>query len=130
MVRRTASRAGSLAVNVDTQVADAQNLPFAADTFDAVLLHLVLSVVSDPEAVVAETARVLTPDGKVSIYDKFVPEAKNPSLLRRALNPLTRALFSDITRQLGPLLLETNLKLGHREAISGGLYTVTIAEPA
>jgi len=89
MIRRTARRADSLAVNVEAQIGDAQNLPFVADTFDAVLLHLVLSVVPDPEAVVAETARVLTPDGKVSIYDKFVSEDDGPSLLCRTLNPVT-----------------------------------------
>lgn len=130
MVRRTAKRADSLAVDVDTQVGDAQNLPFASGRFDAVLLHLVLSVVPDPVAVAAETARVLAPDGQVSIYDKFVPEGEDPSLLRRALNPVTRTLFSDITRQLGSLLGDTNLETGSRESFLGGVYTVTVAEPA
>jgi len=130
MVRRTARRADSLAVDVDSQIGDAQNLPFASDTFDAVLLHLVLSVVPDPVAVVAETARVLAPDGQVSIYDKFVPHGEDPSLLRRALNPVTRVLFSDITRQLDPLLGDTPLETGTRESFLGGLYTVTVAEPA
>ena len=130
MVRRTARRADSLAVHVDTQVGDAQNLPFASDSFDAVLLHLVLSVVPNPEAVAAETDRVLAPDGQMSIYDKFVPEGESPSLLRRALNPVTRTLFSDITRQLGPLLSGTDLEIINRESFLSGLYTVTIAEPA
>jgi len=129
MVRRTASRADSLGVNVDARVGDGQNLPFTSDSFDAVLLHLVLSVVPDPQAVAADTARVLAPDGQVSIYDKFVPEGENPSLLRRALNPMTRALFSDITRQLKPMLADTGLKVGRRKSFLGGLYTVTVARP-
>jgi ubiquinone/menaquinone biosynthesis C-methylase UbiE len=130
MVRRTARRADSLAVHVDTQVGDAQNLPFTSDSFDAVLLHLVLSVVPNPEAVAAETDRVLAPDGQMSIYDKLVPEDEGPSLLRRALNPVTRTPFSDITRQLGPLLSGTDVEIINRESFLGGLYTVTIAEPA
>lgn len=130
MVRRTARRAGSLAVDVDAMVGDAQELPFASDTFDAVLLHLVLSVVPDPEELVAETDRVLATDGQVSVYDKFAPDGQDPSFLRRALNPVTRALFSDITRQLGPLLADTTLERGPRESFLGGLYTVTVAEPA
>ena len=129
MVHRTANRADSLAVDVDALIGDAQRLPVAADTVDAVLLHLVLSVVPDPGAVAAETARVLAPDGQVSIYDKFVPDDEDPSLLRRALNPVTRALFSDITRQLGPLLAATDLEPGPRESVLGGIYTVTVAEP-
>lgn len=129
MVQRTATRADRLGVDVDAQVGDAGSLPFADGAFDAVLLHLVLSVVPDPETVVAETARVLAPDGRVSIYDKFVPEGTDPSLLRRAVNPLTRVLFSDVTRRLEPMLAGTGLSVGHRESFLGGLYTVTVARP-
>jgi ubiquinone/menaquinone biosynthesis C-methylase UbiE len=130
MVSRAATRADSLAVASEISVGDARNLSFASGTFDAVLLHLVLSVVPDPEAVMAETARVLKPDGQVSIYDKFVAEGEKPSFIRWALNPLTRTLFSDITRQLVPTLSGTSLETGTRESFVGGIYTVTVAEPA
>jgi len=129
MVRRTAARADRLGLDVDARVGDAKSLSFEDGTFDAVLLHLVLSVVPDPEAVVAEAARVLSPDGRVSIYDKFIPEDEVASLPRRILNPLTRILFSDINRQLEPMLSGTDVEFGHREAFLGGLYTVTVARP-
>lgn len=130
MVRRTAARAETLDLEVDARVGDARELPFEADSFDAVLLHLVLSVVPDPDAVVAETTRVLASDGRVSIYDKFVPEGTEPSLLRRALNPVARLLFSDLTRQLEPMLSGPGLDLERRERLLGGLYTVAIARLA
>jgi ubiquinone/menaquinone biosynthesis C-methylase UbiE len=130
MVRRTEARAESLGRDVDARVGDAQDLPFEIDSFDAVVLHLVISVVPDPQSVLDETARVLDPDGQVSIYDKFAPEGEEPSLLRRALNPLTEFLFSDITRQLGPLLSAADLESGPREPFLGGLYTVTTARPS
>lgn len=129
MVERTRARAASMDVDVDARVGDAQSLDLPDDTFDAVTLHLVLSVVPDPEAVAAETARVLAPEGRVSIYDKFVAEDSTPSLLRRAVNPLARVFFSDTTRSLGPLFAQTDLEIGDRESFLAGLYTVTTATP-
>lgn len=127
MVRRAGARADRLGMDVDAVIGDAGSLPFEDDRFDAVLLHLVLSVVPDPGAVVAETDRVLAPDGAASIYDKFVPEDEAPSLLRRLANPLARVLFSDLTRRLEPLLSDTDFEVGARESVLGGLYTVTVA---
>jgi len=131
MVRRTRARAEALGREVDARVEDAQNLPFEDDEFDAVLLHLILSVVPTPEAGATETARVLAPDGRVSIYDKFVPEGTEPSLLRRALNPVARFLFSDLTRELNVLLSSAGLEVVEpRESALGGLYTIARARPA
>lgn len=130
MVRRTEARGDALELDVDARVGDARSLPFEDDTFDAVLLHLVLTVIPDPEAVVAETARVLDPNGHVSIYDKFVPEGTAPSFLRRAINPIARFLFADLTRRLEPMVAGTDLELATEEPHLGGLYTVTIARRA
>jgi ubiquinone/menaquinone biosynthesis C-methylase UbiE len=130
MVRRTESRGERLGIDVDARIGDARDLPFEDDRFDAVLVHLVVSVVPDPEQVMAETARVLAPDGRVSIFDKFVPEETTPSLARRMVNPLARFLFADLNRALEPMVEDTNLELGERESFLGGLYTVTVARPA
>ncbi|WP_280250000.1 class I SAM-dependent methyltransferase [Nocardia abscessus] len=45
----------------------AQRLPFADDSFDAVVSHMALMLMSDVEQVVAETARVLEPAGLLAI---------------------------------------------------------------
>lgn len=130
MVRRTEERAEALGMDVDARVGDAQALPFDDDAFDVVLLHLILSVVPDPKAVAAETSRILTPGGRASIYDKFVAEGTKPSLLRRALNPVARFLFSDLTRRLDPLLSEVGLEVEEpRGSALRGLYTVALARP-
>jgi SAM-dependent methyltransferase len=129
MVRRTAARAEALELDVDARVGDAGSLPFEDDAFDAVLLHLVLSVVPNPDAVAAETARVLAPTGRVSIFDKFLSEGTDPSLLRRTVNPAARVLFSDLNRRLDPMLSDTALDVESRESFFGGLYTVTVARP-
>lgn len=129
MVRRTEARAESLGMPVDARVGDAQSLPFEDDTFDVVLLHLVISVVPDQTALVDEAARVLAPNGRISIYDKFVPEGSTPSLLRRAVNPFARLLFADLNQHLEPLVADTGLQLEPRDSFLGGVYTVTVARP-
>ena len=128
-VRRTAERADALGFDIETRVADAEDLPFADGSFDAVALHLLLAVVPDPEAVLAETARVLASDGRVSVFDKFVPEGTTPSLGRRAVNPVARLLFSDVTRKLEPMVAGTSLTVGTREWVLGGFYSVATLEP-
>ncbi|MDY6818744.1 MAG: methyltransferase domain-containing protein [Halobacteriales archaeon] len=130
MVERTAARAATLDREVAVGIGDAQSLPFADETFDAVLLHLVLSVVPEPTAVVTETARVLTPNGRVSIYDKFSPPDGSPSFPRRLVNPVARRLFADLNRPLEPMIAGTTLDIDCRETFLGGLYTVTIARPS
>ena len=129
MVERTARKADALGMDVDARVGDAQDLSLPDDSYDAVLLHLVLSVVPDPHAVAAEAARVLRPEGRVSIFDKFVTEGEEPSLLRRLANPAARVLFSDLTRRLEPIIEGAGLELTYRESTLGGLYTVAIARP-
>ncbi|MFC4449059.1 class I SAM-dependent methyltransferase [Halorussus aquaticus] len=130
MVRRTEARAEALDRTVGLAVGDAHTLPFEDDAFDAVLLHLVLSVVPDPEAVVEETTRVLSPDGRVSIYDKFAPADADPSLARRVANPVARLLFADLNRPLEPMVAGTPLDVARRESFLGGLYTATVARPS
>lgn len=128
MVERTARRGHDSTLSVDALVAEAHHLPFDTDAFDAVLCHLILSVVPEPAQVVAEVARVLGPDGRVSIYDKFIPEDTTPSLLRRAVNPVTRVLFSDVTRSLEPIFANTDLQIGERESFLADIYTVATAD--
>lgn len=127
MIDRTQARGDSMGIEVDAQVGDAQSLPFEKDTFDAVLLHLVLSVVPAPESVVTEATRVLTPNGTISIYDKFIPPGTTPSIWRRVINPFARFLFADLTRPLDPLVSDANLTLTTKESFLGGIYTVTTA---
>lgn len=129
MVERTAARASTLPLSVEAREADATALDVADDTYDVVLCHLVLSVVPDPEALIREASRVLKPDGRISIYDKFVPVDEPASMSRRAANPLARRAFADLTRSLDPLLEVGNLEAGERDYFLGGVYLVTVARP-
>lgn len=72
-------------------LADCQHLPFASESFDYVLLHLILAIVPDGRAAIAETARVLRPGGRVYLLDKFLRPGET-ALMRRLINPVARRI--------------------------------------
>lgn len=55
-------------------VGDAENLPFAADAFDAVTCRIAAHHFPDPAAFVREVARVLEPGGVLAFEDNIAPE--------------------------------------------------------
>jgi ArsR family transcriptional regulator len=55
--------------NCQVRQADMYQLPFPAGSFDAVTLHMVLHFSEEPGRVLAETARVLRPGGRVVVVD-------------------------------------------------------------
>lgn len=55
-------------------VADAERLPFAADSFDAVTCRIAAHHFPAPEAFVGEVARVLRPGGTFALEDNVAPE--------------------------------------------------------
>jgi phosphatidylethanolamine/phosphatidyl-N-methylethanolamine N-methyltransferase len=123
MVERIRGRAGRLGRAVEARVMDGQALDLPDASFDAVILHLIVAVIPDPVACIREAERVLKPGGRAVVFDKFVADGERPSLLRRVANVATNALFTDITRQLGPLLQDTSFTIVHREpAALGGLF--------
>ena len=78
---------------------DALTLPLGAGHFDAVVLHLVLSVVPDGAACLYEALRTLRPDGRVVIFDKFAPDDGRLTLGRRLVNLVTTLAGTDVTRR-------------------------------
>lgn len=61
------ARARPELAKADLRVGRAQELPFAAGSFEAVVSHMALMLMSDIEDVVAEIARVLVPEGKLAV---------------------------------------------------------------
>jgi ubiquinone/menaquinone biosynthesis C-methylase UbiE len=129
MIARLRERAAELAVDVDARVANGQQLPFPDESFDVVVLHLILAVIPDPVACLREAERVLRPGGRVSIFDKFVRAGERASLARRAANVVTSLAATDITRSLAPILETTSLRVTRDEPAGfGGVFRAVVAE--
>lgn len=109
MIARTLKRNILLKRNLTAEVIDGQCLKFADDTSDKIILHLILAVIPDPVACILECERVLKPGGRITVFDKFVPQGRKLSLLRKVFNPITNLLFSNITRRFEDIVSRTSL---------------------
>lgn len=111
MVTKMRQRAQQLGLKAHVEVMDGQQLPFPDNTFDKVILHLVVAVIPDPVTCLREAERVLKPGGEAVIFDKFRPQNQALSGFRAFFNKFTAFLFSDITRVIEDLLAQTNFQL-------------------
>lgn len=128
MLKRCEARARELGLDVTCRLMDAHAMDLPDARFDAVLLHLVLSVVPDPFAAAREVGRVLRPGGRAGIFDKFIAAGARPSPLRRIAGAVANAVFSDINRELEPLLDAAGLETTHEELSYGrGLFRIVVA---
>jgi ubiquinone/menaquinone biosynthesis C-methylase UbiE len=108
---------------------DAQMLLVEADSFDVVILNLILSVIPDGKACLRSALCALKPGGRAVIFDKFLPEGKNPSLVRKLLNLFSTFFGTDINRRLSDLLADCACRVTHDEpSIAGGMYRVILLE--
>jgi ubiquinone/menaquinone biosynthesis C-methylase UbiE len=93
MLERANKRAQECAIkqplNINFQIADSQALPFDDNTYDTVIMHLILAVVPRPELALKEACRVLKPGGKIYIFDKFIRTGQL-AIGRRLLNIFIR----------------------------------------
>jgi SAM-dependent methyltransferase len=80
---------------------DARALDFPDEAFDTVVAMHVISVVPEPERVVAEMARVCRPGGEVLVLSHFLHEQGPLAFLGRRFGPLANRLgwHSDFTME-------------------------------
>jgi phosphatidylethanolamine/phosphatidyl-N-methylethanolamine N-methyltransferase len=132
MLKHLERRAAGTGQSVIARIMDGRRLAFPNSSFDAVVLHLILAVMPEPERGLREAVRVLKPGGRVAVFDKFLRDEERPSLKRRLLNAIAKPLFSDLNRRLGPLMAGTRLVIEHDEPVAfGGTYrAVTLVKPA
>ena len=92
---------------------DAQNMDFEEESFDYVVASLILSVVPDANQCFQEILRVLKPNGKIIIFDKFAPKNKKLSLSKMLLRPIISVLGTDIGRSFEEIIPKNsgNLKV-------------------
>ncbi|MDW5377636.1 class I SAM-dependent methyltransferase [Halomonas sp. HP20-15] len=131
MVTRFRARAESLGFDFVAREMDAERLDFPDGHFDVVVMHLILAVMPDPQQGLREAYRVLADDGQLCVMDKFQPDSHLPGRGRRALNALTSAIATDITRQAGPLLNEAGFVVEEDQPVMmGTLFRALLARKA
>lgn len=70
----------------------AEELPFAAESFDTVLATLVFCSVANPAQAMSEIIRVLKPGGRLLLLEHVRAQQKRARLLQAFINPLWRGL--------------------------------------
>ncbi|MGF7141498.1 class I SAM-dependent methyltransferase [Roseimarinus sediminis] len=111
MIRQVEKRNHQLQHQLHAMVMDGQSLAFEDACFDKVILHLILSVIPDPEKALHEAGRVLKAGGTLVVFDKFVAPGQKPSLLRRAFNLFTNLFFSNIIRSFEVIAAQSPLEV-------------------
>lgn len=106
---------------------DAQTLLVESASYDAVILNLILSVIPDGNACLRSALRALKPDGRVVIFDKFLPDGSSISIGRKVMNFFSTLFGTDINRRLSDLTKDCPCVVTHDEpSIGGGLYRVIL----
>lgn len=90
---------------------NATDLPFASDSFDAVVLTFTFSAIPNGPAAMNEIARVLTPGGLVTLVDAGVPDDGNA--IGVGLARLWE-LFDDFMREEADLMRQAGLEVLER----------------
>jgi len=129
MLKRAQSRADTSDCEIDLQIADSMKLPFDDNSFDVVLMHLILAVVPDPKKALSEANRVLKPGGRIHIFDKFLKQGQLApcrrfiNLFSRHIATRTDVVFEDL------LAAEEDLKLKYEEpALARGWFRFIVLE--
>jgi phosphatidylethanolamine/phosphatidyl-N-methylethanolamine N-methyltransferase len=114
-------------VSVKLIQGDAQTLLVDEAAFDAVILNLILTVIPDGNACLRSALRALKPAGRAVIFDKFLPEGKAVSPVRKFFNFFSTILGTDINRRLSDLTKDCPCVITHDEpSIWGGMYRVIL----
>lgn len=117
------SRSRAQALNMELVQGDSMALPFANESFDYVVLHLIVAVVPNSARCMAEAARVLKPGGRILVFDKFL-QRKQRAWLRRSLSLLTAQFATRLDVVFEEVLESTpELKVVSDEpALAGGWF--------
>ena len=88
MMKKLEQPARDVSIPITLRQADAQKLPFKANSFDHALVTLVFCSVPDPQAGFAELERVVRPGGTVRLLEHVQSSSARTSNLQRWITPV------------------------------------------
>jgi len=129
MLRKAEKRSLASRCDISLQQADSMKLPFKDNSFDVVIMHLILAVVPDPAKALSEANRVLKPRGRIHVFDKFLKQGQFAPC-RRLINIFSRHIATHTDVVLETLLsAQPELRLTHEEpALARGWFRFLIIE--
>jgi phosphatidylethanolamine/phosphatidyl-N-methylethanolamine N-methyltransferase len=100
--------------NIGLVQGNALHLPFGDDSFDHVFISHVISVVSDPVAVIREMQRVTKPGARVVMLNHFQSANKMVAKFEKIVSPLCTKLGWRSDLSLHDLMLHTGIEIDYR----------------
>ena len=126
--RRRVERRG-LANVADLRQMDARELDFPDASFDTVAAMHIVSVVPEPERVMAEMARVCKPGGQIVITNHFARERGVMAVIERLMAPFEKTLGWHSDFPLDRVTGEPNLRIVSRKPLPPlGMMTFLVME--
>lgn len=108
---------------------DARTLDFPTNSFDMIVAMHVLSVVPEPQKVMAEIARVCKPGGQVIITNHFAQDQGTLGAVERLIAPFADTIGWHSDFEISAVLQEPSLKLIKQEQIRPlGIMTFLVLE--
>lgn len=104
--------------NVDLIQGNALHLPFAEDSFDHVFISHVISVVSDPIAVLREMQRVTKNGARVVMLNHFQSSNKVVAKIEKMVSPICTKLGWRSDLALQDLLKHTGIEIDYRYKVT------------
>jgi ubiquinone/menaquinone biosynthesis C-methylase UbiE len=128
MLQRAKLRAKRLGTNVTLQIADAQQLPFADATFDAVVATFVFCSVPDALQGLREAKRVLKPNGRLLMVEHVLSEIPWLRGLMKWLDPVTHRLWgAHIDRETVNTVVAAGFKITEVQDLSADVVKRIVA---
>lgn len=130
MLAQARRRADALGQRIHLIQGDAQRLAFKNHSFDTVAISLALCTVPNPEAALAEIARVCRPDGRIVFLEHVLSPVKPVALLERALSPFQeRLLGCHLDRQSIEVAKAAGFVVEREETRLLGVFRLAVARP-
>lgn len=121
MLEHARKRAAAARVPVNLVQAPVENLPFADESFDSVVITLVFCSVSDPPHGLSEVRRVLKPGGTLLMVEHVRARGAIAAALQNIITPINRRLAGNChwNRDTEQAVIEAGFTIEQRRDIKG-----------